>query len=223
MRDGAAWRAKLPVTDIDAPLFAFAQVTYGTEAQVAEPFAPHTDRFTLSSLLHSVAAGSLRRSGVKATGAPSLVVDDFVHGWEDWYRLEPANPHHWEFSTRKVGDPRWRGPEGSRLSIDVETGEDNDLVVILTENFFRSTRGPQREFVATVRLRGGHELRTVSFAPSDFTAADGTTLADWSAVDLLSLRAWTDRGGTIVGSKSWAGSPPQLRRVAWSHDAPPRP
>ena len=214
-REGDTWRAKLPPTSAEAPLFAFAQVEWRIGRRASEPFAAATDRFALSSLLHAIRPEELLRAGARPDDVRSDIVDDFARGWEDWYRLEPANPHHWEYSTRKVGDPAWRGPEGSRLAIDVEAEKPNDLVVVLTENFFRSSRGPQREFVATARLRGGPERQTVSLSPADFTAADGVALRDWNAVDLLSLRAYAHRGGALVGSTSWAGSRPVFRRVAW--------
>ena len=214
-REGNVWSAPLPLLATDAPLFAFAQVAWRISERDSEPHALRTDRVALSSLLRVATPEDLAAAGTRATDAPTTLVDDFSRGDGDWYRLEPKNPHHWEWSTRKIADPKWRGPAGARLAIDVETEETNDLVVVLTENVFRSYRGRERTFVASARLRGGNDRETVALAPADFTAADGTPLESWSAIDLLSLRAYAEPGGKLVGSKTWRGPQPVFRRVAW--------
>ena len=108
--------------------------------------------------MHTATPDDLRRAGVKATDAPSLMIDDFTHGWRDWYTLSADNSHHWQFWTRKLTDPKWRGRPGYRLTVDVKTEKPNELVVVLTENFFRSYRGKQQDFVAVVKLGGRRPL-----------------------------------------------------------------
>ena len=152
---------------------------------------------------------------MKATDKPSSLIDDFSHGWQDWYLLEAGNPHHWEFSTRKLADPKWQGQTGQRLTIDVQAEKPNELVIMLTENFFRSYRGKSQEFVAVVKLNGGKDTQTVSLEPKDFKAGDGDALSSWKNVDLLSLRAYYDKGGKLLGSKSWAGGQPMFRDLRW--------
>ena len=73
--------------------------------------------------------------------------------------LSADNPHHWEFSTRKLADPKWQGQPGQRLTLDVQAEKPNELVIVLTENFFRSYRGKQQEFVAVVKLNGGKDTQ----------------------------------------------------------------
>ncbi|MFO0795843.1 MAG: hypothetical protein U0804_00040 [Gemmataceae bacterium] len=39
---------------------------------------------------------------------------DVIAGcWRDWDAMSADKPHHWEFSNRKVTDPKWRGRPGS--------------------------------------------------------------------------------------------------------------
>lgn len=75
---------------------------------------------------------------MKATDKADPVIDDFAHGWRDWYLLEAGNPYHWEFSTRKLADAKWQGQPAQQLTIDVQAEKKNELVIVLTENFFRS-------------------------------------------------------------------------------------
>ena len=219
IREKKTWTAKLPILSLDQPLFAFANVHYRLETPQPVPFARPTETFAISSLMQAATPEELRRAGVKATDTPSLGIDDFSRGFEDWYLLSADNPHHWQFWTRKLADPKWRGPSGYRLSVDVKTEKSNELVVVLTENFFRSYRGKQQDFVAVVRLTGGDRWQTISLSPHDFRATgQSKSPSSWDNVDLLGLRAYYDEGGRLLGSKTWAGSQPKLRNLRWSVD-----
>ena len=129
--------------------------------------------------------------------------------------MSADNPHHWEFSTRKLSDPKWKGDPGRNLTVEVQSDQPNELVVVLTENFFRSYRGRQREFVAVVRLTGGQHSQTVSLAPGDFKADNGDQLSSWQNVDLLSFRAYYDKSDKLLGSKNWIGPQPVFRKLSW--------
>ena len=209
------WTAKLPVLSAGQPLFAFANVGYGIKKSESEPHARPTETAAISSLLHTATPKELRAADVKATDKADPVIDDFDHKWRDWYLLEAGNPHHWEFSTRKLADPKWQGQPGQRLAIDVAVEKQNELVVVLTENVFRGYRGKQKEFVALVKLDGGKEPQSVSLGLKDFTASDGTALATWGSVDLLSLRAYHHMGDKLLGSKTWAGGQPVFKKLWW--------
>ena len=88
-------------------------------------------------------------------------------------------------------------------------------MIVLTENFFRSYRGKQNEFVAVVKLKGGDVKQIISLTPSDFKSGDGESLAAWQNVDVLSLRAYHDKAGKLIGSKNWAGGQPRLMSLRW--------
>ena len=209
------WTAKLPILSVDQPLFAFANVEYGLKKGESEPFARPTERFAISSMMHTVAPAGLKKADVKATDKPSPLIDDFAHGWQDWYLLEAGNPHHWEFSTRKLADAKWQGQPEQRLIIDVQAEKPNDLVIVLTENFFRSYRGKSQEFVAIVKLDGGKAVQTMSLGLTDFKTIDGESLSSWKNVDILSLRAYYEKGDKLLGSKSWAGRQPVFQKLRW--------
>lgn len=157
-------------------------------------------------MLNTFSPKEIAANGVSAADKTNPVIDDFTHGWRDWYMLSPDNPHHWEFSTRKLTDPKWRVKEGQKLMVEAQTEKPNELVIVLTENFFRQYRGEQKEFIAVVKLNGGKDTQTITLEPKDFKASDSETLLSWSNVDLLSFR---------IGSKSWAGPQPVLRKLWW--------
>lgn len=209
------WSAPLPVMSVEQPLFAFANVHYRLEKSESVPFAQATSVFAISSMLHTAAPDDLKRAEVKTTDKADLTIDDFAHGWQDWYTLSADNPHHWEFSTRKLNDPKWQGQSGQRLVLDVQTERPNELVIVLTENFFRSYRGKSQEFVSVVKLSGVEE-QTISLMPDDFRTLEGDKLASWKNIDLLSLRAYYEKDGKLLGSKSWNGPQPKFQELRWS-------
>jgi hypothetical protein len=212
---GKEWHASLPIMKPDQPLFAYANVFYRLDKPQPVPFAPATSTLAISSLLHTAAPLELQQAGVKGTDQPSKVIEDFKHDLQDWYRLSPENPHHWEYSTRKICDPKWRGKSGDQLVLEVKSAKANELVIVLTENFFREYRGKMQEFVTVVKLQGGNELQTVRLLPRQFTTESGEALTSWSQVDLLSLRAYWERGERLLGSKQWQGSQPVFSQLRW--------
>jgi dienelactone hydrolase len=215
IREGDSWLARLPLLDTTQPLFAFANVHYRLPRAEPLQFARPTDELALSSLLHTATPDDLQRSGAKASDKPSLLIEDFQHDWRDWYRLSADNPHHWEYSTRKLNDPKWRGQPGWKLALTVQAQQANELVIVLTENFFRSYRGKSREWTAVVKLSGGNKAETFRLTPADFRASTGDTLGSWEQLDLLSFRAYFEQDGKLLGSKQWSGAQPVFRELRW--------
>ena len=216
--DGNIWSSKLPIMSTNDPLYAFANVHYGLKKRELVPFARPISTFAISSRLHTATPDALHKSGMHSTDKPSLVIDDFSRGFEDWYLLSADNPHHWQFWTRKITDPKWRGRPGYRLAFDVKTQRPNKLIVVVTENFFRGYRGRQRDLIAVVNLPGANKWHTVILDPSKFKTPDGRdSMKSWAAADLLGFRAYYGRRqGSVIGSTRWAGSQPEFRELRWS-------
>lgn len=217
--ENGSWVARLPILSTSQPLFAFANVHYRLEKPEPVPFAQPTSTFAISSLLHTAAPQQLQTLGVKGTDEPSSIIDDFSHGWRDWYLLSAENPHHWQYWTRKLSDPKWQGTKDSALALDVQVEKDNELVVVITKNFFRPYRGPSQDFVAAVPLKGGNTRQTVQLKPSDFQSAkDGSPMTTWQQTDLLGVRAYYGerRGKAQFGSTRWAGQHPEFREIRWA-------
>ncbi|MFP6612892.1 MAG: acetylxylan esterase [Pirellulales bacterium] len=219
LRRENGWSAKLPVMSTDDPLFVFANIHYRLAKAQIPPFAQSTDTFAISSKLRVATPDQLNEANVRATDGPERVIDDFANDWRDWYRLNRGNPHHWQFWTRKISDRKWRGREGDRLSMSLTVEEANPLVVVVTENFFRSYRGKQRSFTAAVELRGGGKPQSIELAPSDFVAGDGRQrLASWRHADLLGFVPYyrtRDKPEKTIGTERWAGALPEFRDLRW--------
>jgi hypothetical protein len=220
VRDANSWTAKLPIMSVQQPLFAFANVHYRTDTAERPPLARPVERFGISSILHTATPAELVDAGVRATDQPSLLIDDFASGFRDWYQLSADNPHHWQYWTRKINDPKWQGRENQRLAFDVKTSRANPMVIVLTENFFRSYRGKQQDFLAVVELVGANEWQSVTFGPSDFETPDATRqLQSWKMVDLLGFRAYyqaeKDGRATTLGTDRWDGPQPTFRNLRW--------
>ena len=220
-RQAGSWTAPLPVLSVAQPLFAFANVHYKLQDAELLYRGERTRTLAISSRLHTAMPGELRAAAVQATDGPSLLIDDFTSGFRDWYVLSGMNPHHWQYWTRKISDPKWRGPARARLTTDVKAEAPNPLVVVLVENFFRSYRGKQREYTAVVRLSGAEDWQTISLSPADFRAAkDGGALKSWEQLDLLGFRAYHElgkgQGATLIGTRRWKGRQPLFRNLRWA-------
>ncbi|MFO0866557.1 MAG: hypothetical protein U0744_18280 [Gemmataceae bacterium] len=63
---------------------------------------------------------------------------------------------------------------------------------------------------------GGGRTRRPSCEPKDFQASDGEALSSWANVDLLSFRAYYEKGDKLLGSKSWAGPQPVFKKLWWA-------
>ncbi len=217
-RHGARWVAELPILSTDHPLFAVANVHYRLKRPEAVQFARPTSTFGITGMLHTATPEHLAVGGASATDRVSSEIDDFSRGFQDWYLLSADNPHHWQFWTRKITDPKWRGPAGARLTFDVKVSHANKLVVVVNENFFRGYRGRQRDVVAAVDLDSCDRWQSVMLPASAFKTPDGkSTLASWDHADQLGFRGFFDsRDGRVVGSKKWSGARPRFRNLRWT-------
>ncbi|MFT5128568.1 MAG: dienelactone hydrolase, partial [Rhodothermales bacterium] len=210
----AVYSAPCPVFDAAEPLFAFANISYKMpQALPARPGAAPTDLLTVSSQYQRAYPDELRAAGIQASAGMQREIEDFSRGWQDWYRLNPENPHHWFYATRKLIDPAWMGPKGARLAIELETGGPaNRLAVGIEANTWQGYTGRKRDsFHALVDLTqaGPH---AISLAPSDFKNAAGEPMRDWDEATELTFRPAKRIG---AAKEEWQGRPLVLKRLHW--------
>lgn len=217
VKTGNNWEAKLPVLSTDEPLYAFANVYYTLPKAESLPHLASVTEVCLSSRLHSATSTELKASGVNATDAKSLLIDDFSRGWHDWYRLNAEHKPFWQNWTRKITDPKWRGPEGAKLAITLTMPETNKITIVLQENEWRSYRGKKATYTCRREVSGGAKPQTLSLSPADFKTNDGTALANWDQIDQLGICAQFEdgAGGQRSAPAKWNGDFPQFRRVEW--------
>ncbi|MCB1275732.1 dienelactone hydrolase family protein, partial [Prosthecobacter sp.] len=217
VKKGDAWEAKLPVLSTDEPLYAFANIYYTLPKSETLPHLPAITDVCLSSLLHSAMSVDLQAAGVKATDEKLRLIDDFARGWHDWYRLNEQSPALWQNWTRKITDPKWRGPDNAKLSITLTMPETNTITIVLQENEWRSYRGKRMTYICRREVPGAAAPQTLALSPADFKTSDGVALANWSQIDQLGLCAqFEDRQqGQRTQPANWKGPAPEFLRVAW--------
>jgi len=226
-RAGDSFAADLPIDSTDRPLFVFANVYHALAEPVSLAALPGNGEpvrdVCLSSELRAVTPAELVAAGVRPRPVGGRVIDDFAHGWRDWYRLSPGNAVHWQHWTRKVTDPAWRGPAGARLVVTLVMPRTNRLTVALVENEWRRQRGGRRTYASTRDVPGSAEPQTLSFVPADFEPTDGQAgpLTSWADLDLLGL-CGTCGGPRPAREPTWDGPPPRFLRIEWAGDTDSR-
>jgi dienelactone hydrolase len=219
IRNGNEFSARLPLYALDVPLFAFANVHYELPQPLALdlPGLPkEVATLCLSSGFHSVTAAGIAASGVIVTAAPDALIDDFSHGWRDWYTLNEGHSTLWQRWTRKLTDPAWRGPDGAALALTLEMKESNRLTFVIQENEWRRYRGKKRTFVCEKEIPGATGPQTVSLSLTDFKDEAGESPSTWSHLDQLGICAHFSESN--AAPDPWNGPLPEFRRLEWRTD-----
>ncbi len=218
VRQEGIFTADLPMETLERPLFAFANVSYTLPEAVTLKHLPgYTEpirEVCLSTALHSATVEELRMAKVRVTEKSSLLLDDFSRGWQDWYRLNPGNRDHWQNWTRKVIDPKWRGPDHAELRITLQMSQENSLTVSVIENERRGLSTKQRTYVCSKTLPGASDPQTVVLQLSDFQRDDGVALSSWSHLSELGLTA-TNPELPVARVPRWNGPLPEFKRLEW--------
>jgi hypothetical protein len=170
----------------------------------------------LSSELRAATAADLAAAGVQCRPVGGRVIDDFAHGWQDWYRNNVGNPVLWQNWTRKVTDPAWRGPDGAALAVTLTVPKTNRITVVVIENEWRGERGPRRTFLCTREVPGAAAPQTLSFTPADFVPTNEKygPLRSWAQLDVLGICGFFAEGQPAQ-EPSWDGPLPEFHRVEW--------
>ena len=93
------------------------------------------------------------------------MIDNFQFGFRDWYTINGSHRSLWQHWTRKVTDPNWCGPKGTKLALTIQSEQPNVLGIVLHVNTWRHYRGKKRTYMAEVKLKGGGaETVTVGLA-----------------------------------------------------------
>jgi hypothetical protein len=211
--DGGSWTAVLPVLSTDAPLWAYANVLYPLDEPVTGAgyyYAPYTaETVNLSSMMHAATPAQLKAAGVRATMAPSLLIETFEGDWEkEWFTYDLSD--NWARRTHKIHDAQWKAPPLAKLAFGVRSEQPNKLVLGIDE------------FAAEIRLAGGPEWEDVLLVPTDFHDARGRPSLDWAhARELRLAPRETLRSGQGAESRElhlgadWKGPDPEFRDLRW--------
>ena len=138
-RIGGAWVAECPLLSSEMPLFCMANVFYPFPKM--ELVGPNGSRspgknYLLSTKVLTFEAPEVRAAAPKATDIAERLIENDFSTMQDWYELERANPHYHQMVTRKVKDPKWRGPDGAALALDVCDKRGGAMVLIFEFNSY---------------------------------------------------------------------------------------
>lgn len=223
-RTGDIWTARCPITSTKLPLFVIANVHYPLEKPVAGPpwntNSPPT--FLVSSWQLDFDPDELVAAGVGASDPPERMIVAKFDDWQDWYQLNPENPHHHQAFTRKIKDPKWRGPDGATLAVDVLSPQGGELVLTFGMAAWNCYAGvPQGNYFATKPLQVSADWQTVEFAVADLEPLDDRTrkgLASWRYLTELGIvTAIRERkdGKEVVRAGGLWPQDRQFRNLRW--------
>ncbi|MEN9573224.1 MAG: hypothetical protein RL514_1079 [Verrucomicrobiota bacterium] len=227
VKNSKQWSAACPVMTLAQPIFAFANVVYETPAAYRtgpqEAGRGNSATFAISSRVLSTGPARLQAAGVKPTDKPERSIDDGARGWHDWYRLNWGHPPLWTATTRKLKDPKWRGPDGATLNFEVKSETDNQLVLTFNCNAWGAMipGKPAVDYTVVKKLNASKDWQTVSVKLSELIATDPkatTPLANWQTVTEFSISpsGTTVKDGQKVKAdgKAWQG-PREIRNLRW--------
>ncbi|MBL9189677.1 MAG: dienelactone hydrolase family protein [Opitutaceae bacterium] len=218
-KSGDTWTADLPLGSTDRPLWVYANVVYPLnrpETGASYYYRVYTaESFTLSSPTSLISSAQLKANGVRATLAPSLLIESFARGWEkEWFTYKPEE---WGRTTHKLHDDRWHAPANAKLAIEIRSEKPNKVVVGIDAH------------AAEIQLRGGGEWQSVILSPADFKDAVGVSLPGWVGIRSLRLGAADklesgprNTKQTVQLGGKWEGAPPEFRNLRWTVESAPQ-
>ena len=224
-REGDAWVARCPILSPDQPLYVMASVYYPLR-QTFKGYQwisfSHIKEYAISSTMITQLPADLKKAGVKATDAFETTLDDFSRGWQDWSRLEWGNPHVWDAATRKIKDPKWRGPDGAQLAIDIKAPKDATLVIRVRQNDWGAyPNKPGGQYAAAQSAKASADWQTLTFSLQDFLPVNDQAkapLETWRYATELSLcgsaEVLKDGGKVKLGGLAWP-EPREVRNLRW--------
>lgn len=132
----------------------------------------------------------------------------------DWYQLNPGNPEHWFYATRKLIDPAFMGPKGAKLAFDVVTSAPgNCLAVGLELNTWQNYTGRKQDSYHAIVNLPEEGVNKVELSPADFRNKAGESPGDWDEVTELTLTP--SRRVVDVPEAEWKGNAPELANLRW--------
>lgn len=224
-REGGQYVANCPVAERDEPLFVFANATYDTGKRLQLPRGYRaTSLLTVTGQCRQAAPHQLKEAGVKAVLKRQRLIDDFAHGWRDWFPVAAENAHHWQFKTHKVNDPAYVGPRGAKLALGIETtAPGNTLAVTLDADEWRGYTGRKPTSYTALVVLAEAGKHAVELPCSAFLSPEGKPLSSYDRLSGMVLSSGHKARPEQVKTP-WQGEVPTFEKLHWvSGDFAPRP
>ena len=220
------WIADAPLLDVTQPLFAFANVVYATPPEYQKiaqpPGGGDSNVYFFSSRETWATPAQLRAAGAQATDSPERGIIAESGDWSDWYALSWGHADLWSVHTRKVKDPKWRGPTGAKLHFEIAAREDTWIAFKCVSNEWGAfTAGPKTEYASAKALKVADGWAQVEVELADLRplgSASGA-LASWDTLTEISITPNLPaeiKTSEMTPSKGWTrGLEPRIRNLRW--------
>jgi hypothetical protein len=225
-QENGRWIAEALLTDHRQPLFAYASAVYATPEAYRKianpPGTANSDTYTFSSRETWATPAQLSASKVLIEDSPERMICADSAAWGDWYQLNAGHPDLWSVYTRKVKDPRWRGPTGAKLCFEIAAREDSWVAIRFVSNDWGAfSSGPKAEYAAVKKLAIKDGWATIEVDLSEVRAI-GTTkakLADWNTLTEIGVTPNIPselKTPDMKAAKGWTrGTEPAIRNLRW--------
>ena len=224
-KQGDAYVASAPITSSDLGFFTLANVYY-KHPQALQLHGPRwkkdpAELFALSTNVQKFEIPEVQKAQPAVTDVTTrLIESSFANdGKPDWYRYSSNR-----LNTRKIRDPKWRGPIGAKLSLDVLDPIGENLILEFTFNSYSKygREFPSGDFYCVVPMMASNDWQTLTIDISDLKPklANQTDLpADWQTLDHLTiadqLEAVADGQRKVFKSNARRGQGRQMRNLKW--------
>jgi hypothetical protein len=225
-QENGRWVAEAPLLDPTQPLFAYASVVYPTPEEYRKianpPGTANSDTYYFSSRETWATPAQLKAAATATTDQPERMICADSAAWGDWYQLNWGHSDLWSVYTRKVKDPRWRGPTGAKLRFEIAAREDSWLAVRFTSNEWGAfSPGPKAEYAIVKKLEIKDGWATVEVDLSELSPIGVTKakLADWSTLTEIGFTPNIPaelKTAEMTPAKGWKhGFNPAIRNLRW--------
>ena len=185
IREGDIWKAALPVTSTDMPLFVMANVLYPQPKPLIGPFflPKSPPNFLVSTWELTFEPDALKAAGVKGDGVNERMIQESFEDVGDWFTVDGL-------ITRKLTDPKWRGPDDAEISIEVLAPEGGDFAMtfeVNTWNVYANLKAGKYYALTTLSKRP--DWQTLKFRLADIKPADDKLppMSHWQGITELMI------------------------------------
>ena len=218
------WVAHLPILSTDMPLFVMANVEYPQPQKLigSRHMGNSPDNFLVSTWETIIDPPALKTAGVSAIDRPDRIIQRSFDDWGDWYQVRWSNHQHAVAGTRKLTDPKWRGPDGATLSIDVKDPHGGYFLMAFDVNNWGAYPGLTKGGYYCVKaLAKTEDWQTVTIKLSDLKPRSSGIPPypkSWQGITELQIVAGLHRipgeEKTILSGGTWPGKR-ELRNLQW--------
>ncbi|WP_018970835.1 dienelactone hydrolase family protein [Rubritalea marina] len=231
-KQGDVYVASTPITSKNLGFFATANVNYKhpEHLKLKGPrwSATPAKTYFISTNIEKFEIPEVQAANPAVTDSSTRMIQESFENYAkpDWYRYSQNR-----LNTRKIRDPKWRGPVGAKLAVEVLDPNAENLILEFRFNDYAKygREYPQGEFYAVVPLKQSDEWQSVEIDIADLKPVKSDQKGmpkDWQTLDHLTLThrldVRVDGHQKTFHSNNKHGHGQQLRMMQWVGGAYPK-